>query len=93
MSKGGVFEACLDITLQGDTEGLLECVSNRLESAQTLTSLNMNSYLLVLSGALVFFMQAGFAMLCAGSVRRKNAQVRCACRFGLYAATPSIEPF
>jgi ammonium transporter, Amt family len=26
------------------------------------------------SGALVFFMQAGFAMLCAGSVRRKNAQ-------------------
>lgn len=26
------------------------------------------------SGALVFFMQAGFAMLCAGSVRRKNTQ-------------------
>ena len=25
-------------------------------------------------GALVFFMQAGFAMLCAGSVRRKNTQ-------------------
>jgi len=23
----------------------------------------------------VFFMQAGFAMLCVGSVRRKNAQV------------------
>ena len=26
------------------------------------------------SGALVFFMQAGFAMLCAGSVRKKNTQ-------------------
>ena len=26
------------------------------------------------SGALVFFMQAGFAMLCAGSVRRKNTR-------------------
>ena len=25
-------------------------------------------------GALVFFMQAGFAMLCAGSVRKKNTQ-------------------
>jgi len=29
---------------------------------------------MVLCGALVFFMQAGFAMLCAGSVRRKNTQ-------------------
>ena len=25
-------------------------------------------------GALVFFMQAGFAMLCAGSVRQKNVK-------------------
>ena len=29
---------------------------------------------MVLCGAFVFFMQAGFAMLCAGSVRRKNTQ-------------------
>ncbi|CAB9515769.1 Ammonium transporter 1 member [Seminavis robusta] len=70
----GVFESCLDLTSQGDMEGLLECISNTLESSQTLTTKNMNSYLLVLSGALVFFMQAGFAMLCAGSVRRKNTQ-------------------
>lgn len=72
--KGGVFEACLDVSLRGDAEDLLQCVANRLESAQKATASNLNSYLLVLSGALVFFMQAGFAMLCAGSVRRKNAQ-------------------
>jgi ammonia channel protein AmtB len=29
----------------------------------------------LLAGYLVFFMQAGFAMLCAGSVRAKNAKV------------------
>jgi Ammonium Transporter Family len=28
----------------------------------------------VYSGAMVFFMQAGFAMLCAGCVRKKNVQ-------------------
>ena len=30
--------------------------------------------LLVLAGAMIFFMQSGFAMLCAGSVRLKNVQ-------------------
>jgi ammonium transporter, Amt family len=34
----------------------------------------MVSWLLVVTGALVFFMQAGFAMLCAGCVRKKNVQ-------------------
>jgi hypothetical protein len=29
-------------------------------------------WLLVLTGALVFFMQAGFAMVCAGAIRKKN---------------------
>ena len=34
----------------------------------------VNNYFTVFSGYLVFFMQAGFAMLCAGSVRSKNAK-------------------
>lgn len=34
----------------------------------------VNNYFTVFSGYLVFFMQAGFAMLCAGSVRAKNAK-------------------
>jgi len=31
-------------------------------------------FLFVIAGTIVFFMQIGFAMLCAGSVRKKNAQ-------------------
>lgn len=33
---------------------------------------DMVHWLLVLTGALVFFMQAGFAMVCAGAIRKKN---------------------
>jgi Amt family ammonium transporter len=34
----------------------------------------LNTFFLLYSGALVFIMQAGFAMLCAGSVRQKNVK-------------------
>jgi Amt family ammonium transporter len=34
----------------------------------------MNTFFLLFAGALVFLMQAGFAMLCAGSVRQKNVK-------------------
>lgn len=33
---------------------------------------DLTRWFLVIAGALVFFMQAGFAMLCAGAVRKKN---------------------
>jgi len=33
---------------------------------------NINTFWLIFSGSLVFFMQAGFAMLCAGSIRSIN---------------------
>lgn len=35
---------------------------------------DVNTWFLLASGYLVFFMQCGFAMLCAGSVRAKNAK-------------------
>ena len=34
----------------------------------------INSFYLIYAGALVFFMQLGFAMLCAGSIREKNVK-------------------
>ena len=34
----------------------------------------LDIFFLLYAAALVFFMQAGFAMLCAGSVREKNVQ-------------------
>lgn len=59
------------------SDALLQCVPASIEdlygSVKALTSLS-TSYLLVLSAALVFLMQAGFAMLCAGAVRKKNVQ-------------------
>jgi len=38
------------------------------------TGLTLFSLSITLQGALVFMMQAGFAMLCAGSVRQKNVK-------------------
>lgn len=34
----------------------------------------MDTFYLIFAGALVFFMQFGFAMLCAGSIREKNVK-------------------
>merc|ERR1712003_247805 len=34
----------------------------------------LNVFFLLVMGTLVFFMQAGFAMLCAGSIRQKNVK-------------------
>jgi Amt family ammonium transporter len=75
MASAGVFDACLAVHGQDNAEELLRCVSAHLEEAYGQTNKNINANLLIISGALVFFMQAGFAMLCAGSVRKKNAQV------------------
>eukprot|EP00538_Stauroneis_constricta_P002897 CAMPEP_0119560260 /NCGR_PEP_ID=MMETSP1352-20130426/14432_1 /TAXON_ID=265584 /ORGANISM="Stauroneis constricta, Strain CCMP1120" /LENGTH=276 /DNA_ID=CAMNT_0007608203 /DNA_START=60 /DNA_END=886 /DNA_ORIENTATION=+ len=65
----------------GSSELLLQCVANRLSQEYQSQSASIEANLqysrelyLVISAALVFFMQAGFAMVCAGSVRRKNLQ-------------------
>ena len=46
------------------------------EDESTLAGLatGVNTFFLIFSGTMVFFMQAGFAMLCAGSVRQKNVK-------------------
>lgn len=68
------FEFCK--AAEGDdaeTEVLLKCVSTVL--AQDSGSLSYSrTILLIYAAALVFFMQAGFAMVCAGAVRKKNVQ-------------------
>ena len=45
-------------------------------SAETVAGISegLNVFFLLFAGALVFMMQAGFAMLCAGSVRQKNVK-------------------
>jgi Amt family ammonium transporter len=67
------YEVCA-VETDGDIDLMLQCISTQFEETKAADAANMNSWLLVICGALVFFMQAGFAMLCAGCVRKKNVQ-------------------
>lgn len=68
-----LYEECA-ISGDGDVHQMMRCIANRIESNEQRDHVVMTHWLLVLAGALVFFMQAGFAMLCAGCVRKKNVQ-------------------
>lgn len=65
-----------------DQQRILQCVSDLLESATSETandsafSDTLIKWMLLFAGALVFFMQAGFAMLCAGSGKNKAKNIR-----------------
>lgn len=71
-----VFEVCSQQFPDGNTTAVLQCISDTLEarSGDSFFSGDDIHFLLVISGALIFFMQAGFAMLCAGCVQLKNVQ-------------------
>jgi len=45
-----------------------------LEASIATTNKGLDVFYLLFAGAMVFFMQAGFAMLCAGSIRAKNVK-------------------
>lgn len=75
-----LYECCVNGGADS-TMAVFNCVAVYLEKAreeqqqeiERTNQVSRNLYLLYAS-ALVFFMQAGFAMLCAGAVRRKNLQ-------------------
>mmetsp|Transcript_8705 Transcript_8705/g.21842 ORF Transcript_8705/g.21842 Transcript_8705/m.21842 type:complete len:542 (+) Transcript_8705:54-1679(+) len=71
-----VFGSCQASSSPGGNNSteVLECVSNFFQEQSEAKSSDLNDFLLILAGAMIFFMQAGFAMLCAGSVRLKNVQ-------------------
>jgi Amt family ammonium transporter len=69
-----LFETCAAQVAEGVYNQVIECVSDQLEEKAALQASDLMSWLLVIAGALVFFMQAGFAMLCGGCVRKKNLQ-------------------
>ena len=58
-----------DICSDEANAGICELPST-IESMAT----GVDTFFLLFAGALVFLMQAGFAMLCAGSVRQKNVK-------------------
>lgn len=62
-------------TISGDVVGC-EAYAAVTDASAALDEVagGLNVFFLLFAGALVFSMQAGFAMLCAGSVRQKNVK-------------------
>jgi len=77
MSGGSTYQTCL-ASVGGDTDALLECVAGTLDAAMNTATdsvtNSVNTFFLIFAAILVFFMQTGFAMICAGSVRVNNVQ-------------------
>ncbi|GAX11916.1 ammonium transporter, Amt family [Fistulifera solaris] len=68
------FYSSCAILYEGETDAVLQCITDKLQAETQKAALDTHTWLLVLSAALLFFMQAGFAVLCAGCVRKKNVQ-------------------
>jgi hypothetical protein len=69
-----VFGTCSEQFPEGNTTELMQCVSDTFQAQEQARYEDLLDFLFILAGAMIFFMQSGFAMLCAGSVRVKNVQ-------------------
>jgi Amt family ammonium transporter len=69
-----IYQECQTSVQAGEYEDVLECVTKRLIEQDSSDREFTRTLFLIYAAALVFFMQAGFAMVCAGSVRTKNVQ-------------------
>ncbi len=69
--KGKVEEL---LAVQANLTRDLALVDAREAAAEAATTTEVNTFYLLWAGALVFLMQAGFAVLSAGSIRTKNVK-------------------
>lgn len=68
-----IYETC-SAKFADSTAELIQCVSDE-QDVQRLGVMNgLDTFFLIFAGAMVFFMQTGFAMLAAGSCRAKNVK-------------------
>jgi len=74
MSDKSIFEVCTEEHGQDISIKLLQCISDAVELEKDDLRSGVDTFYLIYAGALVFFMQVGFAMLCAGSIREKNVK-------------------
>ena len=74
MAETTIYQACTANIDENDIGMLLKCVAEQAQLQREDLILGINSFYLIYAGALVFFMQLGFAMLCAGSIREKNVK-------------------
>jgi len=77
--SSSLYEQCTDLHDPAtNLTGLLECIANGAQTAADVRVDNLaggvDTFYLIFAGALVYFMQTGFAMLCAGSIRAKNVK-------------------
>ena len=72
--SSSVYELCRATLPDGTESQLLECIAMQFEQSQEAIWQDLRNFLFVTAGALIFFMQSGFAMVCAGAVRSKNVQ-------------------
>jgi ammonium transporter, Amt family len=70
-NESSVFGSCYTKN-EGDTDALLLCIAETIETNTKTQQSSLTSWLLTFAGTIVFLMQLGFAMLCAGCIRRKN---------------------
>lgn len=70
-SGSELFDACYR-QHSGVSDAVMLCITQKLHLQQQSLASNVNTWMAVLAGAIIFIMQLGFAMLCAGAVRRKN---------------------
>ena len=62
------------LAVQANLTRDLALVDAREAAAEAATTTEVNTFYLLWAGALVFLMQAGFAVLSAGSIRTKNVK-------------------
>lgn len=79
MSSESTYQTCLTNLTTGTTstptsDALLQCISASFDSNKTNTDKSIDTFFLLYAASLVFFMQAGFAMISAGCVRANNVQ-------------------
>ena len=74
MAETTIYQACTANIDENDIGMLLKCVAEQAQLQREDLILGINSFYLIYAGALVFFMQLGFAMFCAGSIREKNVK-------------------
>ena len=74
MSNDNIFMTCQEQAMSGNQTDMMQCISDGLQDASDARAADLTDFLYVVAAAMIFFMQAGFAMLCAGCVRLKNVQ-------------------
>ena len=72
-ASASVYDTCKAIT-DADNASQAEQYDAMLQCVGDSNANSIDVFFLIYASSLVFFMQAGFAMLCAGSVQLKNVQ-------------------